>query len=138
MNHFPFFPKEFRDDEVGEEIERFLRPGLLLAVERTLERMRERGASEKELLLQEARVRTIRAEIERGSGVELSVAGPNLVRATSIPPGFDDTATMTAGPRHSTLFPKIRGGEKAGTGMPDSELKNRDRSPGRSEAETRR
>jgi hypothetical protein len=69
MNHFPFFPKRLRDDEVGERVERFLRPGLLLACERSLERLREKGASEKELRVQEARAQndTFR---DRGSGVE--------------------------------------------------------------------
>lgn len=76
--------------------------------------------------------------VEGLAGAELSVAGPNLVRATSFPPGFDDTATMTAGWRHSTLFPDESASKKPSPGMPDLEVKNRVRNPGRARSSTRR
>jgi hypothetical protein len=80
MNHFPFFPKKFRDDEVGDHMERFLRPGLLLARERSL-----------------------RSET---AGAELSVAGPKTEPVNVSSTRFSRPATMTAGRRHSTLFPQ--------------------------------
>jgi hypothetical protein len=43
------------------------------------------------------------------SGMELSVGGPKPERATCVLPGSHDTATMTAGCRHSTAFPKSGG-----------------------------
>jgi len=87
-----------------------------LACERSLERLREKGASEKELRVQKACAQTIRSEI---AGAELSVAGPKSRAGNVSSTRFSRPATMTAGPRHSTLFPNYD------TSLPDSEVENR-------------
>jgi hypothetical protein len=81
MNHFPFFPKKFRHDEVAERVERFLRPGTLLAAQRSFQRLRESGA-----------------------GAELSAVGPNPRAGDAVSAQALRPATMTAGSRHSTPF----------------------------------
>jgi hypothetical protein len=81
MNHFPFFPKKFRDHDVSERVERFLRSGMLSAAERSLRRLRESGA-----------------------GTELSAAGPNPRAGDAVSAQALRPATMTAGSRHSTPF----------------------------------
>lgn len=110
MNHFPFFPKKFRDDEVGERVEHFLRPGLLLACERSLERLREKGASAKELRVQEGRVQTTRSEI---AGAELSAAGPKSSAGNVVLPGPRPCDERWQAARHSTLFPEAAESKKA-------------------------
>jgi len=52
------------------------------------------------------------------AGAELSVVGPNLRSGDLSSTRFSGPETMTAGSRHSTLFP-------TGQAMPDSEVKNR-------------
>ena len=53
------------------------------------------------------------------AGMELSVAGPKTEPVNVSSTRFSRPATMTAGPRHSTLFPQ------SGTSLPDSEVENR-------------
>jgi hypothetical protein len=59
-------------------------------------------------------------------GAELSVVGPKSRAGNVSSTPFSRPATMTAGPRHSTLFPQPDRSEKPGTVMPDSEVKNGD------------
>jgi hypothetical protein len=62
-------------------------------------------------------------EVERRfrsyAGTESSVAGPKTEPVNVSSTRFSRPATMTAGPRHSTLFPQ------SGTSLPDSEVENR-------------
>jgi hypothetical protein len=53
------------------------------------------------------------------AGMELSVVGPKTEPVNVSSTRFSRPATMTAGPRHSTLFPR------SGTSLPDSEVENR-------------
>ncbi len=55
----------------------------------------------------------------RISGMELSAAGPKPRAGNVSSTRFSRPATMTAGLRHSTLFPN------SGTSLPDSEVENR-------------
>ena len=55
----------------------------------------------------------------RSSGAELSAVGPKTEPVNVSSTRFSRPATMTAGPRHSTLFPR------SGTSLPDSEVENR-------------
>jgi len=66
------------------------------------------------------------------AGTELSVVGPQTRAGNAVSTPFLRPATMTAGSRHSTLFPAARSGKKAGQVMPDSEVRNGGRSRGRS------
>jgi hypothetical protein len=66
------------------------------------------------------------------AGAELSVVGQQTERINVSSTRFSRPATMTAGPRHSTLFPSSRPSKrKPGTVMPDSEVKNLVRNLGR-------
>jgi hypothetical protein len=64
MNHFPFFPKKFPDEGVGEQVERFLRTGVVALKERSLEHLRANGANECEIRRQEAWIQSLKATIE--------------------------------------------------------------------------
>jgi hypothetical protein len=55
----------------------------------------------------------------RMPGAELSAAGPKQRAGNVSSTRFSRPATMTAGSRHSTLFPD------SGTSLPDSEVENR-------------
>jgi hypothetical protein len=59
---------------------------------------------------------------------ELSVVGPTIRSGDLSSPRFSGPETMTAGSRHSTLFPEILAKQKSGQAMPDSEVKNRGKS----------
>jgi hypothetical protein len=65
------------------------------------------------------------------SEMELSAVGPTHRAGNVFTTRFSRPATMTAGPRHSTLFPSSRPSEPAGRAMPDSETKNLVRDPSR-------
>jgi hypothetical protein len=58
----------------------------------------------------------------RLAGAELSAAGPHPRAGNESSTRFSRPATMTAGARHSTLFPEVA------NSLPDSEIENRESS----------
>ena len=71
-------------------------------------------------------------------GMELGVVAPGNRAGNVSSTRFSRPATMTAGPRHSALFPSSRPNINAGVVMPDSEVKNRDQGRGPAASRTPR